>query len=63
MIGIGSSSSIAAARHLQSREFQRLSHHVCDRCDRVLSINETIERFCERCDHSTNPSDKKDAAA
>ncbi|AEH79068.1 hypothetical protein SM11_chr1800 [Sinorhizobium meliloti SM11] len=63
MIGIWSSSSIDAARHLQSRELQKLPHHACDRCDRVLSVDETIERFCERCDHSTNPSEKKDAAA
>lgn len=55
MIGLKSSSSIAAARHVQRREFQRLSHHVCDRCERVLSINETIERFCERCDQATTP--------
>ncbi|OOG75572.1 hypothetical protein B0E45_01185 [Sinorhizobium sp. A49] len=61
MIGMRSSSSIAAARHLQRREFERLSHHVCDRCDRVLSINETIERFCESCEQPTTPVERSAA--
>ncbi|RVM80487.1 hypothetical protein CN096_39595 [Sinorhizobium meliloti] len=61
MIEARSSSSVAAARQVQRRQFKAISHHVCDRCERVPSISEMIERFCESCEQHTTPV-KKEAA-
>lgn len=40
----------------------RLTFHRCPDCERILSIPETVERFCERCSKTIVPETVKEAA-
>lgn len=40
----------------------RLTFHRCPDCERILSIPETVERFCERCCKTIEPKQAREAA-
>ena len=40
----------------------RLTFHRCPECERILSIPETVERFCERCYKTIEPKQAREAA-
>ncbi|NLS03590.1 hypothetical protein HGP14_09490 [Rhizobium sp. P32RR-XVIII] len=41
---------------------RQMTFHCCDACERVLSIEEIIERHCERCNALTRPTEVREAA-
>ena len=36
--------------------------HICPQCERILSIAEQVERFCEGCKAKTEPKEVGEAA-
>lgn len=36
--------------------------HICPICERILSIPEQVEKFCERCKATTEPKEVREAA-
>lgn len=57
------STVITAARQIQRQRQGYATFHICDRCERILSIPEFIERHCERCKSPTKPIATKEPAA
>ncbi|MGO8214890.1 hypothetical protein ACC746_10575 [Rhizobium ruizarguesonis] len=55
--------TIDATRRVQKQDVRFATFHCCPACDRILSIPEIIERHCERCAATTNPTEVREKAA
>jgi hypothetical protein len=56
------SSTVSAARQIQRQAGHPTTFHCCEACDRVLSIEEIIERHCERCNAPARVKEGREAA-